>query len=366
MQNSRLIGAVGYEPLPFRTGYEQVIAHRTDSMFSIKAIADGVVTAVTADTITVEYKNGDKAVYELGTKHGTASGTTIPHTLVSDVKVGQKVKKDDILAWNTAFFERDLLNPRSVAYKAGKVAKVALLESADTIEDGSAISSKLAETLAVPSTTLRTILVDFDQSVLNLVEVGQEVVPDDILCTLEDAVSADISEANLDAVKTLTRLTAANLKAKGSGKIAKVEVLYFGEISEMSESLQTLVLNDNKRRANRARRLKDGSPTTGQVNESMHVGGKKLMEGMVAIKIYIDGSTSMGSGDKLVFANQLKSTCSRVMVDPITTDDGETIDAFFGYKSVANRIVLSPELSGTMNVVVKKWSSEMARIYKEG
>lgn len=91
-----------------------------------------------------------------------------------------------------------------------------------------------------------------------------------------------------------------------------------------------------------------------------------MTEDKVAIKIYIDGNITLGTGDKVVFGNQLKSTCSRVSTDEILTEDGQEIDAFFGYQSIASRIVLSPELSGTMNACLAALSKGMARIHKEG
>lgn len=366
IQNSRTTGAVGYTPLPFRTGYEQIVGSRADELFASRATGDGVVKSVTDEDITIEYKDGSTTVIELGVHHGKLSGGTVPHPIVTDKVVGDKVTAGEVVAFNKTFFERDLINPKAVAYKAGRVAKVALLESSDTIEDGSTISTSLAKDLAAPSTEMKAILVDFDMAVTNLVKVGDVVEPDDILCTLEDPITSGLSTDDEEVAQALLRLSAANPKVKLGGKVTRIEVLYYGDLETMSPSLQAIAKSDNARRAKRAKKLQDGSAKTGQIDSKLHVGGNDLTENMAVIKVYIDSTIGMGSGDKIVFANQLKSTCSRVMTDPILTEAGEEVEAFFGYQSISARIVLSPEISGTMNVILKKLSKDMSKLYREG
>ena len=62
-----------------------------------------------------------------------------------------------------------------------------------------------------------------------------------------------------------------------------------------------------------------------------------------------------------MFGNQLKSTCSKVTTSPILSEDGQVIDAFFGYQSVSDRIVVSPEICGIMNKVLQELSIQMAK-----
>ena len=70
-----------------------------------------------------------------------------------------------------------------------------------------------------------------------------------------------------------------------------------------------------------------------------------------------------GSGDKIVFGNQLKSVLSRVMSGVNETKSGKPIDAIFGYQSISNRIVQSAELIGTTNTLLKLISKEVVDIY---
>jgi len=67
-----------------------------------------------------------------------------------------------------------------------------------------------------------------------------------------------------------------------------------------------------------------------------------------------------------VFANQLKSTISRVSTSPIIARNGIKVDALFGFYAVAARIVVSPEIMGVMNTVLKELSKQMGLKYKRG
>ena len=96
------------------------------------------------------------------------------------------------------------------------------------------------------------------------------------------------------------------------------------------------------------------------------VDGIPLTLDTLEIKIYITIDNPMGVGDKGIFGNQMKSVVGEVMNYDVKTEAGESIDAIFGFKSIYNRIVLSPILMGTsatlMNVIAKK----AINLYKKG
>lgn len=335
-------------------------------MFSAAARGDGFVADVNERFLTIEYKDGTHEVFELGIKHGVVSGSTIPHKIVTDLKHNDTVKAGDIVAWNNGFFTRDIFDKGLVSYKAGVIGKVALLESSDTIEDGCVVGSTLLDKLVTNIAYCKPMTVDFSTAVHNLVKVGDKVEYDSILCTLEDAVSSGLAESDPEAIAALRQISASNPKAKTHGVVSAIEVVYFGDFEDMHPTLQAIAKEDNKRRKIRSVTLKDGSAETGEIDETIQWGGTKIHVGNMGIKIYIDKELGMGAGDKLVFSNALKTTVSRIETNPIVSEKGEVIDAHFGYQSVADRIVVSPEISGTMNVILKTLSSEMVNIYKKG
>lgn len=75
------------------------------------------------------------------------------------------------------------------------------------------------------------------------------------------------------------------------------------------------------------------------------------------------GLTNSLDRKKGVFGNQLKTIVGRVMSGKNETESGVPIDAQFSYVSIANRIVLSPEIIGTTNTLLKVISKRVAGVY---
>ncbi|MFO6284973.1 hypothetical protein ACLBVW_35965, partial [Pseudomonas aeruginosa] len=91
----------------FRTGYEQIIAQRTSSIFAVAAEQDGEVVAIDEYGIQVKYADGNVFGYQIGTVHGTAAGVNYPHILVTSLKKGDKFKRGDTITYNKRYFSED-------------------------------------------------------------------------------------------------------------------------------------------------------------------------------------------------------------------------------------------------------------------
>jgi hypothetical protein len=362
IQQSHGISAVGYRAAPLRTGYEQVIAHRTDDLFAQAAPANGKVLEVTGKSIKIEYADGTVTAYELGRRFGISAGMTLPNTVITTFKVGDTVNQGDIVAFNEGFFEPTYFDPKQVAWKGGVMAKVALMESSYTLEDSSAISQELARKLSTQVTKVKTVLVKFDQVVHNLVRVGDSVDLDTILCTIEDAVTARTELFDEQSLSTLRLLSAMNPRAKTVGVVEKIEVFYHGDVEDMSESLQELATSADRDRKRLARALNQPA-VTGSVDQSLRIDGNGLDLDTVAVKVYITSTVGTGIGDKAVFANQMKTVFGLVLDGLHETESGVTLDAVFGFKSVQDRIVLSPMLIGTTNTLLRVIGEMAADLY---
>lgn len=363
IQQSQGVFADGYEPTPLRTGYEQVLAHRTTDLFAATAEADGEVVEVTKRSLVIRHKDGSETRVALGKRFGNAAGVTYPHEVVTDFSKGDKVKTGDVLAYNKKFFTPDTFNPGQVVWKAGVMCRTALIDNIDTLEDGSAISQETAEKMTTQTTEVRTIEVRFDQSVSGLVKEGDHVDLETILCTIEDPETADNPLFDDAAMDTLRRLSAMTPRAKLTGTVSRVECFYHGEFEELSESLQELAAQSDRERKRHAKAL--GRPAfTGQVDTSFRIRGNALAPDTLAIQVYIDHDVAAGTGDKGVFANQMKTVFSRVMVGENTTDTGEPLDAIFGNTSIEDRMVLSPKLMGTTNTLLRVLSQHVAAVYR--
>jgi hypothetical protein len=351
IQNSQTTHIIHATPLPVRTGYEKVLAFRTDDIYAKTAAGDGVVESVSDKAITVKYTTGLTASYELGRRFGKWSGKTIPHELKTAMRVGQKFKAGALIVYNSNFFALDPLCPGMATFRSSVLARTVLWESPDTFEDSSAISKEFASRLGTVSTHTRTIKVRFDQEIRNLLKVGATVDSDDILCIIHSVSEGNtdlFDEKSLDTLKLLAQLTP---RARYTGTIEKIEVLYCGEMEEMSASLKALA-NKSDQDAYRLAKELHTRPTDGSVPSKYRVDRMEIGEDCAIIRVYITGITGMGVGDKIVFSNQIKSVVGRVLVGVHATEDHKPLDAVFGFLSIAARIANSPPLIGTTSTLM--------------
>jgi len=363
VQNSQTTHCEGYTPVPCRTGYERVLAHRTDDLYAKTARVDGTVTALSDKVITVTYSDGEVANYEIGRRFGIWSGNVIPHDVTTDLKVGATVKAGDILIYNKQYFVRDTLDPSQVIFKTSLMARVVLWESVDTLEDSSAITTALAKRMTTLSTEVRYIKVAFDQEVRNLVSVKDNLEPESILCRLHNTSEGNTEIFDDQSLALLDLLSSSAPKAKMVGTVDKIEVLYAGELDDMSTTLRLLAERSdaNIRRFNKQMGLR---AVDGRVEIGYRVGGQPLESNTAIIKVYVTGDVAMGVGDKLVFSHQMKSIIGRVLTGENTTADGVLIDAIFAYDSISRRIVNSAELIGTTNSLLIHLGKQMVAAYE--
>ena len=232
------------------------------------------------------------------------------------------------------------------------------MEASYTLEDSSAIDDWLADQLGSEVTKVKTIVVRSDQHIRNLVKVGDSTDITSILCTIEDAVTAEAGLFSDDDLDTLRMMGSATPLAATVGTVSKIEVFYHGDPDDMSDSLLELVSKHDKLRRKDAKRLSK-PVVSGQVDQSLRIDGNGLELDHVAIKVYITHREGMGVGDKGVFANQLKTVIGHRLSGINETKSGSKINAIFGAKSIMDRIVSSALLIG-MSISVQRAIGEKA------
>lgn len=365
IQQSAGVGCDNYRPLPMTTGYENVLAHRVDDLFAFTAKDKGKIKSVTDTAVTIVYSDKEKTetVIEIGTRMGLVTGTYYPHNVVCDLKAGSSFDKGDVICFNTGFFERAFFDPRQVQWKSGILVNTVLMESADTLEDSSSIRNTVSDLLSVDVTTMDTISVDFDQVINDMVKQGDKVTPDDVLGSITDYVLGDAGKFDEGALEVLDSLSAVTSKPSTGGTVDKIEVVYNGELEDMNESLRKLVSKYERERAAKVKELKNNDAVTGKVTTPIRIGGVPLKSNSVIFKVFITKRYTSGTGDKAVFANALKTVFGSVFSGVLETESGIQIDAKFAYQSISNRIVLSPEISGTANTLLIVMSKHVANLY---
>jgi hypothetical protein len=363
IQQSHTIAAQGYHQPYVQTGYELMLAYRTSNLFAYMAEEDGTVIGLDNNAILIEYKTiGKKGVY-LGRQYGKAEGSVYPHDIISDLRLGQKIKKGDAVAYNSGFFERDFYDPKRIIYKGSMNVKTALYESSQTLEDSSSISSKISGKMTASTTKIKSYTVEFKQNVRKMVKVGQFVKPDDILFYIEDETTGSSDVFSDETIDVLKRISSLAPKAKMEGTVDRIEVYYHGDKDDMSPTLKQLSNYSDKILKDKC--ISKGDPViTGQVDQGYSVSGKHLLVDTLEIKIYITRQTKAAIGDKGVFANQMKTVFGEVIDYPMHTQNGEEIDAVFGFRSISARVVLSPLIIGTTTTLLKQIAKKAIDIYE--
>lgn len=363
IQQSHAIACDGYQQFMIRTGYDAMIAQRSHALFAYTAKKPGVVKSVDAKGIIVDYDDGKSEGYELGRRFGNAAGLVVPHQIVTKLKAGDKVVEGDAIVYNSGFFEPDFFNPHRVVLKNAFPVKTVLWESSQTLEDASSISTRAAGKLRTNITKVKTIVVNFDQTLDRLVKVGDKVQADTVLGYIQDAVTANSKIFDEESLDTLRVISAQTPRAGLGGVVEKVEVFYHGDKDDMSESLRTLA-NQGDRELKRLGHSMGRNPHTGSVDGGFRIEGEQLPLDAVAVRIYITAPTAAGVGDKGVFANQLKTVVSEVLEEDYVSEDGDVIDAVFSVKSINARIVNSPFILGTSMTLLKVIAKRAVSAYR--
>lgn len=246
-------------------------------------------------SLTVQYKDGTIEVIELGNKYGAMEGSIYPHTIVSDFNKGDKFKKSDYLAYNTNFFERDWLDKSKLILKFSKDVTVALAMTTETFEDSSAISSSFSEKMASYLIKERKFIIDFNKHIVNLLPVGTEVEPNDVLFTLldEDTDYTNLSESTIEMLKNLAALSP---KAKVKGVIDRYEIKYNGDIQDMSPTLRKLAMKLDKEIYERTKGT-DHEIRNNQVTSEYRSDGKNLNLDTLELKVFIRHKVNQAVGD---------------------------------------------------------------------
>lgn len=324
---------------------------------------DGSVISLNDKGIIVKYKNGtEKGVY-LGRMYGKAEGSVYPHDVISPMKINQKFKKGDPVAYNSGFFEPDYYDSSKILWKSGVNLKVAFIDNVETNEDSSVITNKISTKLTANTTKVKSYVLEFKQNVRNLVKVGSKVDPNDILFIIEDETTSNTDVFDDKTIDTLKRISSRAPTSKFRGTIDRIEVFYNGDKEDMSPTLRALVNYSDKEIKDREKSV-GKEQFTGQVNSDYRVAGSPLLLDTAEIKIYLNVTTGMGIGDKTVFANQMKSVLGEVVNYDIRTESGDDIDAIFSFRSLAARVVLSPLIIGTTTSLLKHIAKKAISMYE--
>lgn len=350
-------------PNRLQTTAERTVSYRTDSKWVAIAKEAGRVTNINGDVMSVEYADGNSENIFIGKTFGTWGGATIPHQNVPNYLAGESFPKDAVLAFNTNYFQKDTIDPTQVVFKRSVTANVMFFDGRETLEDASSMSVNFANRLGTKVSHKRHVKIGHDHELVEqLVKVGDSVKPTSILCTIRPPISGSSSGYDTVAQGALDIIQQLRPEANNIGVVERIEVLYTGEIENMSPSFQDFVSRSDAALYRRNKSI--GSPVkTAQIPASYRIDNVDVGPDQIVIRYYITESVGVGIGDKFVIGNQMKTIVSRILDKPYVTEANLEVDMCYGRQGISNRIVNSMDIIGTTNKVIELIESSMIKTF---
>lgn len=344
-------------------GIEKVLPYHLSSEFVIYAKDDGKVVEKTDDYIVVKYKDGTYRTIDttIQMKKNAAAGFYIPIQMKTNLKLGDKVVKNEILAWDDRTFKKDG-NEKEVSMRLGPLVKIAIIPEWDVYEDSAPISKNCSERLATQMVMPVTVSLNKDAYVSKMVKIGDHVNAGDTLITFDDFhddpdVAALIKAMREDQAEDIVESSSTTKKTHYTGEIADIQVITTVELDSLSDSLKKIVSSYWKKIEKKDRLLekyknegdmnfyKSGnlitqSATPVEPDYRGNVKGTHVEEGVI-ITFYVSFRDVMARGDKLSSEFALKSINSHVIeegLEAVSEDcQDEPIDLIIAPLSVTAR-----------------------------
>ena len=321
-QSKHVIPVRNATPALMTNGYDESIKYNLSSDFCVCAEEDGTIIDYDEQSkvLMVEYKSGKRKAIDLSShivKNG-GGGFYLSNELTTNLKVGDKIKKDQTIAWHKMFFTDDKHN--GIRMNVGVFEKVAIMSSYDTYNDSTMITHKLARDAESDMVFCKQIVIGKNSNIYDIRKVGDHISIGDPLISFDTSFDdADLNKllSNLsDKQKSVLEEGSMNqIKSKYAGEIVDIKIYSTVEMDELSESLQKVVgayykkIDHKKKFVSSYDTEKSSSlvkcglmlnETTGKVEPNIYgvVKGQKVQEA-VLIEFYISHGDIMGVGDKL-------------------------------------------------------------------
>lgn len=358
-------------PLLITNGADEAMAHIASDTFAYKAKADGEVTELNEEAMLVTYKTPifkeDNTTYTTEiinlkeeVKKNSDGGFYITLKLDTDLKVGSKFKKGDIIAYDKTSFSDALGESDNLAYNLGVLAKVAIMNTDEGFEDSTSVSNWLSESMATDIVIEDDRDLSKNTNVYNIVKVGQEVQEGDPLIIFQnsfDEKDANVLLKNITDTEFVSDLGRIRLKSKYTGVIQDIKIYRTCEIEEMSESLQKIVKEyEGKISKKRKMYQKYKAPGENTLDPDYKMPPTGIMKNNtdgVKIVFYIKYNDKFSVGDKCVAQSANKGVVKSIFpegLEPFSEyRPNENIHALYAVASFNARMVTSPWISGGIN-----------------
>jgi DNA-directed RNA polymerase beta subunit len=329
-QSKHQVPVKNASPSLVSNGFDEAIQFHLSDDFVVNAEEDGQVVKVDEATgfIIVRYDSGRNHAFNIKPEivKNSGGGFFLSNSLLPVVKMGQKFKKDEVLAYHDKYFRYSKLN--GLRYAIGPLVKIAFISTYNTYEDAGLCTEKLADSIRtsivypVDAPLVKT------TNIIHMVKVGDKVAVGDALLkydvTYDDSeITKFMNNLSSDTAKeNIMDESRSDVEAHQAGTIVKIEVISLHDPSNLSPSLGKVVQQYFDEGNNKKRLLEEYDSTPGTVkagylltdstephvsryNRIKHYKGKD-----VVITFYIEHEDVAGIGDKVAIYGANKNIIS--------------------------------------------------------
>ena len=337
-QSKHVIPVNDSDPVLVSNGFEEIERFQLSSDFVVNADEDGEIVKVDPDLklVIAKYKSGKVRAISTDTnivKNG-GGGFYLNNQLVTDLKEGDKFKKDDVLAYHKNFFTNSKYN--NCRANLGTLARVAIMSAYSTYEDATFISESLSERCGTRITERKSAVIGKNSNVLHLAKEGEHVRVGDTLVAFDtshddndlNVLLASLGDDN-DLKSMVTEGSRNTIKSKFGGKIIKIEMFSTVEMEELSPSLQKIFKDYYSKIRKKKNLLESYDPeaeksimkcgilfteTTKKIepNKYGNIRGQNV-EDSVLIEFYIEELEPLEVASKIANYSGLKNTIAEVI-----------------------------------------------------
>lgn len=262
-QSKHMVPVVNSSPVLISNGMEEVARFHLSSDFVINADEDGEIVDYdeTLNILIAKYKSGKCRAIDLNpniVKNG-GGGFFLSNKLITELKIGDKFKKDEVLAYHKDFFKNDKFN--NCRMNVGTLTKVAIMSTYNTYEDATFITHKLSHKAATEMVFCKSAVIGKNSNVFNMVKKGDKITVGDPLISFDtsfedDSINALLANLGESDKENILEGARNDIKSKYSGVIEDIKIYPTVDLDEMSPSLRKIV-NNYYRQINKKKDLLD-------------------------------------------------------------------------------------------------------------
>lgn len=340
-------------PLLVTNGSDEALGYMCSNMFAFKAKDKGTITDLTEDYMIITYNDKTTEFVDLreNIKKNSDGGFFGVLKLDTDLKVGDKVKPGQIVAYDKFSFSKSVGKKANPQYNIGLLAKIAVMTTDEGYEDSAIISPWLSKAMASEVVVKKEITLPKNTNILSMVKKGQEIQEGDPLMIFQNAFDEDdlntLMKNLADEGDDISDLGRVKVKSKVTGVVQDIVIYRTVETDELSDSLKKVV-KDYESSVSKVKRIADKCNNDTEdiftPNYKLDPVGKlKHAKDSVLIEFYLKYEDEMGIGDKLVYDRALKGVTKDIFPEGKEPTSefrpDERIEAFLSVASINGRMV---------------------------